>query len=111
CGNVLWEGERLSGIVDWSGACAAPRGFDVGWCRLDLVLLFGAGVADEFLAGYEAAAGVRVPDVPAWDRFALANAHRDVESWTGNYRELGRPDLTPQVLRARHTAWSQQQTA
>ncbi|WP_305782364.1 phosphotransferase family protein [Symbioplanes lichenis] len=106
CGNVLWEGDRVSGIVDWSGACVAPRGFDVGWCRLDLVLLFGVGAAGEFLAGYEAAAGVRVADVPAWDRFALANAYADVENWTDNYRELGRPDLTPEVLRARHTAWS-----
>ncbi|WP_165964201.1 aminoglycoside phosphotransferase family protein [Actinomadura sp. KC216] len=34
-GNVLWEGGALTGVVDWSGASRAPRGFDVAWCRLD----------------------------------------------------------------------------
>lgn len=39
CGNALWEGERLTGIVDWSGARSGPRGVDLAWCRQDLVLL------------------------------------------------------------------------
>jgi aminoglycoside phosphotransferase (APT) family kinase protein len=45
-GNVVWRDGKLTGIVDWSGGARGPRGFDVGWCRLDLVLLF-----DEIASG------------------------------------------------------------
>jgi aminoglycoside phosphotransferase (APT) family kinase protein len=38
-GNVLWQGDAITGVIDWAGAARAPRGFDVSWCRLDLVLL------------------------------------------------------------------------
>lgn len=42
-GNVLWQDGTLTGVVDWSGGCLAPRGYDIGWCRLDLALLHGPG--------------------------------------------------------------------
>ena len=32
-----------------------PRGFDVGWCRLDLYLLYGEHIADVFLDSYQTA--------------------------------------------------------
>ncbi|SNY47147.1 phosphotransferase family protein [Paractinoplanes atraurantiacus] len=105
-GNVLWDGRTITGIVDWSGASRAPRGFDVSWCRLDLVLLHGEPAADIFLAAYEQAARTTVPDVALWDLFALTNAHHTVETWHPNYAGLGRDDLTPAELRSRHTAWT-----
>ncbi|WP_433891171.1 phosphotransferase family protein [Streptomyces sp. CA-111067] len=105
-GNVLWQDGELTGIVDWSGASLAPRGFDVSWCRLDLVLLHGPAVADTFLDAYQEAAG-EAPGEPAlWDLFALANSHRSVETWLPNYHDLGRTDLTAAGLRRRHTDWT-----
>ncbi|MEV6107429.1 aminoglycoside phosphotransferase family protein [Streptomyces sp. NPDC051940] len=104
-GNVLWQGAELTGVIDWSGGCLAPRGFDVGWCRLDLALLHGARAADAFLAAYEDAAGRPVEDLARWDRYAVARSHRSVESWLPNYTDLGRTDLTTASLRARHTSW------
>jgi aminoglycoside phosphotransferase (APT) family kinase protein len=109
-GNVLWDGPTLTGIVDWSGAAKAPRGFDVAWCRLDLVLLHGPDVADVFLRAYQANA-TAVPDIGAWDRFALESSRERVETWEPNYTSLGRTDLTGPELRARHTRWSEQVTA
>ncbi|MBK0296215.1 phosphotransferase, partial [Bacillus sp. S34] len=50
-GNTLWEGDRLTGIVDWSGAMSAPRGVDIAWCRQDLVLLGSTVAADEDTEG------------------------------------------------------------
>ncbi|GAA1586309.1 phosphotransferase family protein [Actinoplanes couchii] len=105
-GNVLWTGREITGVVDWSGACRAPRGFDVGWARLDLFLLHGAPTADMFLNAYQRAAGTTVPDVAFWDRRAVTSADRTVEEWHPNYASLGRADLTAAELRARHTAWS-----
>lgn len=112
-GNVLWQDGRLTGVVDWSGAALAPRGHDVSWCRLDLVLLYGEPVADTFLAAYEAAAGLTLPDPVLWDLHALAKSHSPdgVETWVPNYRDLGRTDLTSTELRRRHTAWTQSRLA
>jgi aminoglycoside phosphotransferase (APT) family kinase protein len=105
-GNVVWRDGRLTGIVDWSGGARGPRGWDVSWCRLDLVLLFDERLADAFLAAYEDAAGQAMENIALWDGWALARAHDVVDSWTPNYAPLGRPDLTPEELRGRHSRWT-----
>jgi len=105
-GNVVWRDGALAGIVDWSGAARGPRGFDVGWCRLDLYLLFDERVADVFLAAYEDASGHPVADIGLWDGWALARSHDDVETWEANYRPLGRADLDKEGLRRRHSSWT-----
>jgi aminoglycoside phosphotransferase (APT) family kinase protein len=105
-GNVVWRDGRLTGIVDWSGAARGPRGYDVGWCRLDLVLLFDERIAGVFLAAYEEAIGEPLGDVVLWDGWAVARAHDIVESWTPNYEPLGRGDLGARELRERHSRWA-----
>lgn len=65
-GNVVWRDGRFTGIVDWSGGSRSPRGFDLGWCRLDLVLLFDEQTSDDFLAAYEAGTGQAVGEMRLW---------------------------------------------
>jgi aminoglycoside phosphotransferase (APT) family kinase protein len=67
--NMLWSRERLTGVVDWSEACIGPPEVDVGHCRLNLTVLFSAGVADRFRAIYEAESGHKVD--AWWDVHAL----------------------------------------
>jgi hypothetical protein len=105
-GNVVWLDRRLSGIVDWNGGCLGPRGFDVGWCRLDLYLLYGEETADRFLLSYESAFGEILPDLALWDLWAVARSDDAVGTWVPNYFDLGRPDLTAGVLRNRHREWT-----
>jgi aminoglycoside phosphotransferase (APT) family kinase protein len=105
-GNVVWRDGVLTGIVDWSGGARGPRGFDVGWCRLDLYLLFGERVADVFVAAYEDANGHPLADIALWDGWALARSYEAVTSWTPNYRPLGRADLDERQLRRRHSQWT-----
>jgi aminoglycoside phosphotransferase (APT) family kinase protein len=105
-GNVVWRGGKLTGIVDWSGGARGPRGFDLGWCRLDLVLLFDAQIADDFLLAYEAEAGQVVGDIRFWDRWAVARSAEAVRSWAPNYLPLGRADLDEDELRRRHGQWT-----
>jgi aminoglycoside phosphotransferase (APT) family kinase protein len=105
-GNVVWRDGRLTGIVDWSGAARGPCGFDLGWCRLDLVLLYDVRIADVFLGAYEAAHGQPVSDVALWDAWALARSHGIVETWVPNYVPLGRADLNEPELRRRHSLWT-----
>jgi len=106
-GNVVWSDEKISGVVDWSGAVNGPAGFDIGWCRLDLYLLFGEHIANVFFRAYEAATGSVDRELLAlWDLWSLARSHRTVEDWVGNYRDLGRAELTTTELRRRHEAWT-----
>lgn len=74
--NLLWQRGRISGVVDWAMASAGPPDLDVGHCRLNLAVLFGADVAERFRLAYEAEAGRTVD--PWWDLQAIA-AYND--SW------------------------------
>jgi aminoglycoside phosphotransferase (APT) family kinase protein len=105
-GNVLWQDGVLTGVVDWPGAATGPRGYDVGWCRLDLYLLYDEQIADRFLASYEAASGAALADPLLWDLWAAARSHENVQTWVPNYHDLGRADLTARELRRRHDAWT-----
>jgi Phosphotransferase enzyme family len=105
-GNVVWRDGTLTGVVDWSGGLRGPRGYDVGWCRLDLYLLFGDSVADVFLAAYDDMTARPLSDIELWDGWALARSYDRVETWTPNYRPLGRPDLDQHALRRRHSEWT-----
>jgi aminoglycoside phosphotransferase (APT) family kinase protein len=107
-GNVTWDEGILSGVVDWNGAAVGPRGFDIGWCRLDLYLLFDEHIANEFLRSYTVTAGVAPIDPALWDLWAVARSYDNVETWSANYGPLGRPDLTEAQLRHRHTQWTMQ---
>lgn len=106
-GNTVWDAGVLTGVVDWSGGALGPRGFDVGWCRLDLYLLYDEHIAARFLDSYQNASNAVLPDPVVWDLWAIARSHETVESWEPNYRDLGRADLTARELRKRHTAWTQ----
>jgi len=80
-GNVVWRNGKLTGIVDWSDAARGPRGFDVGWCRLDLVLLFDERIADVFPAAYEDGIGRMIDDIALWDGWAVARSQlRDLRA-------------------------------
>jgi aminoglycoside phosphotransferase (APT) family kinase protein len=100
--NMLWSRERLTGVVDWMEACSGPPEVDVGHCRLNLTVLFSAGVADRFRAMYEAESGQRVDawwDVhallsygPGWKQFLPiqidGRAPLEVEGMTGRMEEV-----------------------
>jgi aminoglycoside phosphotransferase (APT) family kinase protein len=105
-GNVVWRDGRLTGVVDWSAGARGPRGFDLGWCRLDLVLLFDERIAHDFLGAYEEEAGQAVGEIRLWDSWAAARSDDAVGSWAPNYLPLGRADLDEDELRRRHARWT-----
>lgn len=104
-GNTLWLRGRVTAIVDWDEARLCYPGFDVGYCRMDLALQHGQGVADIFLRAYEATAGMRVPQLHVWDLLGASPALPDVERWLPGYHELGRRDMTPAIMRERLAAF------
>jgi aminoglycoside phosphotransferase (APT) family kinase protein len=67
--NVLWQRQRVSGVVDWVEAASGPPDVDVGHCRLNLAVLYSADRAEQFRRLYEVAAGRTVE--PYWDLLSL----------------------------------------
>jgi aminoglycoside phosphotransferase (APT) family kinase protein len=67
--NLLWRRGRLTGVVDWATSCIGPADFDLGHCRLNLAVLFGADWAERLRFAYEAEAGRAVD--PWWDLYAV----------------------------------------
>jgi aminoglycoside phosphotransferase (APT) family kinase protein len=55
--NVLWEGDRISGVVDWVETSWGPAWLDVAHCRTNLAIHHGTVVADRFAELYVARCG------------------------------------------------------
>jgi pimeloyl-ACP methyl ester carboxylesterase len=111
-GNVLFTGSgaglRISGVVDWVETSWGPADLDVAHCSTALALLYGPEYGLGFRGRYEAQGGHRQaedPDHLYWRLLdALAYAP-DAAKLAGPWRELGRTDLTPQVLGGRLEAY------
>ena len=50
--NVLWSGERISGVVDWVETSMGPAWLDVAHCATNLAIVHGPEAADAFSAAY-----------------------------------------------------------
>lgn len=55
-GNVLWQRERVSGVVDWASACLGPPSVDIGHCRANF-LGYAPELADLYTQQAERATG------------------------------------------------------
>ncbi|MFC5639184.1 alpha/beta fold hydrolase [Streptomyces bullii] len=111
-GNVLFTGEgaqlRISGVVDWVETSWGPADLDVAHCSTALALLHGPEHGLAFRARYEAHGGSRLADGPDHLYWRLLDAlaySPDAAKLAGPWRELGRTDLTPEVLGGRLEAY------
>ncbi|MFJ7297064.1 alpha/beta fold hydrolase [Streptomyces collinus] len=111
-GNVLFTGSgaglRISGVVDWVETSWGPADLDVAHCSTALALLFGPEYGLGFRERYEALGGRRLADGPEHLYWRLLDALAyvpDAAKLAGPWRELGRTDLTPQVLGERLRAY------
>jgi hypothetical protein len=103
-GNVLWEGDDLTGIVDWDFAGVGPAGVDLGSLRADAAVMYGVEAADEVLAGWEHARGERAQNVAWYDLVAGLSTPPDMGGWLPNFNAQGRTDLDVATVTARRNA-------
>lgn len=50
--NVLFVGDKLSGVIDWVYSCRGMAGVDIAHCRWNLALMHGMHAADRFVDIY-----------------------------------------------------------
>jgi aminoglycoside phosphotransferase (APT) family kinase protein len=104
-GNMLFEGGRITGVVDFTLVRSGPPASEVGYCRVDLALLFGLEAADLFLEAYEGTRRERVRDRTLWDLAGAARAYPDPASWLPGWVDAGRDDLDAELVRRRLVAF------
>lgn len=104
-GNTLWEGDELTGVVDWDSAGIGQPGIDLGSMRCDAAVISGLDAADEVLVGYEAAVGHRADDVPYWDVVAALSTPPTMEWFVDAIQDQGRTDLDQATLLERRDAF------
>ncbi|WP_406492322.1 alpha/beta fold hydrolase [Streptomyces sp. NBC_01604] len=111
-GNVLFDGSgdglRISGVVDWVETSWGPADLDVAHCSTALALLHGPEHGLGFRARYEAHGGRRLADGPDhlyWRLLDALGYAPDAAKFAGPWRELGRTDLTAEVLGGRLEAY------
>ncbi|HCS39601.1 MAG TPA: aminoglycoside phosphotransferase family protein [Anaerolineaceae bacterium] len=68
--NTLWQGETLSGVVDWVNACRGPAPFDLAWNRLNLMSMYGVEAAERLRHHAISLCG-KESWHPYWDLMAL----------------------------------------
>ena len=98
--NVLWEEEKVSGVVDWVNACIGPLAVDVGHCRVNLAQLYSVETADAFLDCYRALNHHFVYD-PYWDIVSLVDILSGEPEVYPGWRAFGVTDLTNHMMKER----------
>jgi aminoglycoside phosphotransferase (APT) family kinase protein len=100
-GNVLWQGEQISAVLDWEEAACGDPGYDVayGWMHLHLLGLEAA--AREFLDVYEGATGHGVENLGFWELAAAVRPMPDPARLIPQLSALGMPPCPPQAMRER----------
>ncbi|MFI6372059.1 alpha/beta fold hydrolase [Streptomyces sp. NPDC050546] len=111
-GNVLFTGSgpglRIGGVVDWVETSWGPADLDVAHCSTALALLYGPEYGLGFRERYEAHGGRHLADGPDHLYWRLLDALAyvpDAAKLAVPWRELGRTDLTPEVLAGRLEAY------
>jgi aminoglycoside phosphotransferase (APT) family kinase protein len=99
--NVLWQNDRVSGVVDWVNGCRGPAGIDVAWCRHNLANLHGVPLADEFLSAYVAAAGSEFKYDPYWDLMSVIELLPGPPTMYEGWRASGVPNISDATMRER----------
>ncbi len=69
--NLLFQGETLSGVVDWPNGCVGPAGVDVAHCRLNLATMYGLRATDRFLELCLESMGDYWDYDPFWDLMSI----------------------------------------
>ncbi|MEU6629251.1 phosphotransferase [Streptomyces parvus] len=107
-GNVLFSGTgddlRISGVVDWVETSWGPADLDVAHCSTALALLHGVPAGMRFADRYVAAGGTLAGDSTDhlyWRLLDALGFAPDGEKVAVPWRELGRVDLTADVLAQR----------
>ncbi len=97
-GNILWQGGRITAVLDWEEASCGDPGYDVAYMRAELALLGGLPLADQFLAVYEKEMGSPVANSPLWELAAAVRFIEDPAGMIPEWQTFGTIHCTPESV-------------
>lgn len=97
-GNTLWNGDELTGMIDWDCAGRGAAGVDLGSLRCDAAICFGVDSAADVLRGWEDEAGRAAHDVAYWDVVAALSTPPTMDWFVAAIGGQGRSDLDQPTL-------------
>jgi aminoglycoside phosphotransferase (APT) family kinase protein len=104
-GNLLYDGGRLSGVVDWADIVVEPRHAAVALFRHFLAIHPGGEAPELFLDSYEHAAHTSLNDIHPWDvLYGLRGVRPALDHWVLAFDGLGL-DITAKEIQDRSRAW------
>jgi aminoglycoside phosphotransferase (APT) family kinase protein len=102
-GNVLWQGDQITGVIDWAETSWGPADLDVVHSCTNFAMLHDVASATAFLAAYRRHGGQLERDPEAARFWAVSDILGFLPDPDPVVRALtaARPDLTPDLLRTR----------
>jgi len=99
--NTLWQGNTLTGVVDWTNACRGPAAFDIAWMRVNLVQMYGVNAAQQFLDQMTILTAKPSLDQRYWDLMALIEFTDEPPHVYPPWHQFGLNSLNDTLIRAR----------
>jgi len=89
-GNIMWQDDEITAVVDWEEAGYGHPAADVAYCRMGYFIEGIPEAAQTFLHVYEAETGWTLSDLPLFELAASARPMTDPEDWFAHpYMEDG----------------------
>jgi len=93
-GNILWDEDEISAVLDWEEAARGDPVIDVAYARMNMFLMGLPVAVDEFLRAYEIESGHKAENLGFWEMAAavrpmsgLANWGMDREPQAGRFQQ------------------------
>lgn len=89
-GNMLFEGDTCTALIDWKTAGVGNPGVDLSGFRLQMAMQYGQDAPQEVLRGWQEQAGRKARSVSYWDTIAALNTPTELHGFPG-FAEDGSP--------------------
>lgn len=99
-GNMLFEGDTCTALIDWKTAGVGHPGVDLSGFRLQMAMQYGPDAPGDVLRGWQDQAGREAGSVSYWDAVAALNTPTELSGFPGFTGDGGQLD-TASVTRRR----------
>jgi aminoglycoside phosphotransferase (APT) family kinase protein len=82
-GNMLWEEDTCTALIDWKTAGVGDPGVDLGNLRMQMALQYGPDAATLVLDGWQHETGRDATNVAYWDAVAALNTPAEMDGPQG----------------------------
>jgi len=96
-GNMLFESDTCTALIDWKTAGVGDPGVDLGGFRLQMAMQYGPDAPEDVLRGWQDEAGREAGSVSYWDAIAALNTPTELSGFpgfTGDGNRLGTAAVT-----------------